>query len=425
VKAKALVVALLFGSAALAQAQEAPKPPPFTFALKGFVSMSACSQDAVYELSECQQSLMARAEPADDSSSLTFDVRQSRFNFSVKGPPVLFGATPTAVLELDFFGGFSSGAFGDASVFNRLRLAYSELNWGSTRLVFGQINDLVFAMAPVSLSHIAFPIGYATGNIGWRRPGVSAFHTLALSPDMKLELAGTIGRSSYQDAAAAVGDNFTARANRTNLGEASGLPSFEGRATFSYKTMVTAFVAGHYNKVDLNGLGTRGNDDIAVTAINAGAKVVYGPVTVAATGYTGKNTGPLLGNLVQIPLPVAAAVGPPAVPPLLLATIADTDVSSTGFWVQAGFNFTKELSLWGFYGQQEPDQADAKTLQMARLKNTTMNGILQYRDGGYGLSAEYLAFKTKNAAYDGTTGAFVSSTDVDASQIILTATYFF
>jgi hypothetical protein len=54
-----------------------------------------------------------------------------------------------------------------------------------------------------------------------------------------------------------------------------------------------------------------------------------------------------------------------------------------------------------------------------------MNGILQYRDGGYGLSAEYLAFKTKNAAYDTTTGAFVSSTDVDASQIILTATYFF
>jgi hypothetical protein len=425
VKAKALAFALLLGCAALASAQEAPKPPPFTFALHGFVSMSGCMQDGIYELSECQQSLMSRAEPTTDANSLTFDVRQSRFNFSVKGPPVILGATPTAVLELDFFGGFSSGAFGNASLFNRLRLAYSELNWGSTRVAFGQLNDLTFAMAPVSLSHIAFPIGYATGNIGWRRPGIWAFHNLALAPDMKLELAGMVGRSSYQDAAAAVGDNYTGRTNRTTFGEASGLPALEARATITFKTLLTAFVSGHWNRVDLNGLGTSGSADIDVAAVNGGAKVVYGPLTVAATAFTGKNTGPLLGNLVQVPIPVTAAAGPPAVPALTLQTIADTDVNSFGYWAQVGFNFTKELSAWGFYGQQKPDQADAKKLQFARLDNKTTNVMLQYREGGYGLSVEWLNFKTTNAAYDGTSGAFTAKTDVTTNQYIATATYFF
>jgi hypothetical protein len=425
VKLNALGAALLLGCATLAQAQEAkpppppaapeapkpaaaeaPKPPAFTFALKGFVSMSACYQDGVYELSECQHSLMARAEPAADGNSLTFDVRQSRFNFSVKGPQVFAGATPTAVLEIDFFQGYGGGAYGNASLLNRLRLAYSELNWGKTRLAFGQMNDLVFAMAPVSLSHLAFPLAYATGNNGWRRPGIWAFHNVAINPDMKLELAGMLGRGNWNDASAVYGNNFPDNPSRTTLAEASGLPAIEGRVTFSYKTMLTAFVAGHWHSVDLNGVGTDGGDDIAVTSINAGAKVVYGPVTVMASGFTGANTGPLIGNLVQFGL------GPNA-----------ADVNAIGYWAQAGFNFTKEFSAWFLYGAQTPDEDEAKAAQFARLKNTTMNAILQYRDGGYGLSAEWIDFKTENATY--TAGAFTSKTEVAASQFIFSATYFF
>jgi hypothetical protein len=411
VKAKALAFALLLGSAALASAQEAPKPPPFTFALHGFVSMSACSQDGAYQLSDCQQSLMAAAEPAADGNSLGFDVRQSRFNFSVKGPQVFAGATPTAVLELDFFQGFGAGAYGNVSLLNRLRLAYSELNWGNHRLAFGQLNDLTFAMAPVSLSHIAFPLGYSTGNIGWRRPGIWGFHNLAVAPDVKLELAWMVGRSQWNDAATGIGAGFpdpAANPGGISRGSASNVPALEGRVTATYGKLFNAWVAGHWNKVDLNGVGTGGGEDLTVQSVNAGAKATVGPVTVAATGFTGKNLAPLIGNLVQFQA----------------ATFTE-DVSAWGFWAQAGFNVTKELSLWALYGEQKPDEADAKAARFARLDNKTTNVILQYRDGGYGVSAEWINFKTENATYDPAPGGFTGSAEASVNQYIATATYFF
>ena len=81
-KLTAFLAALLLGTTAMAQtpapAAEAPKPaaPTFTFALKGFVSMSAAYQTGSFFLSEGQQSL-ASSTPATlaDDSSLTLDVR--------------------------------------------------------------------------------------------------------------------------------------------------------------------------------------------------------------------------------------------------------------------------------------------------------------------------------------------------------------
>ena len=375
--------------------------------MKGFVSMSACGQDDAFVITDCQQSLMAAAEPVADGNSLGFDVRQSRFNFSVKGPQVLLGATPTAVLEIDFMQGFGAGAFGSVSLLNRMRLAYSELSWGANRLVFGQMNDLTFAMAPVSLSHIAFPLGFATGSVGWRRPGIWGFHTVEAAPDVKVELAWMLGRSQWNEAATGIGANAVNQPNGIGQGEASALPAVEARATLSYAKLLTAYVAGHYNKVDLNGVGASGGDTIAVQVLTGGAKVTYGPITVAANGYAGKNTGPLLGNLVQFDL------GP-----------ASASVSDVGFWAQAGFYFTKELSAWALYGQQAPDAGDAKGAKMARLKSKTANLMVQYRDGGYALSAEWINFKTTNASYDGA-GAFLGSKVADANQYVLTANYFF
>lgn len=412
---KSFAAALLVSWTAAAQAQEAPKPSPFTFALHGFVSMTAYGQDGVTGLSEGQQSLFAMPpELKTDKSSLGFDVRQSRFNFSVKGPQVFFGATPSAVLELDFMQGFGAGAFGNVSLLNRMRLAYSELNWGNHRLVFGQNNDLTFAQAPYSLSHIAFPLGYGTGNIGWRRPGIFGYHTFG-EPDMRVEFAWEVGRSQWNDSATATGANLYNTPNNISLGEASGLPAVQARLTLTSGKLLSAWVAGHWNRVDLNGVGTASGKEIETVAGAAGLKATYSPVTIAAAGFYGKNTGNLLGNLVQLQAGGATATTP--------AATTFQDVNAWGFWAQAGFNFTNELSLWGLYGMQKPDQADAKKALFARLQNDTIDVFLQYRDGGYGIAAEWINFKTKTATY--AAGAFASSEDVKTNQFMLTANYFF
>jgi hypothetical protein len=393
VKLKALVAAVLLSVAALAQAQD---KPAFTFAMHGFVSMSACYQDGAYFPSQCQQALMAAAEPADDASSLTFDVRQSRFNFSVAGPPVLSGATPKGVLEIDFFGGQSAGGFGSVSLFPRLRLAYVETDWGKHKLAFGQMNDLVFGMAPTSISHIGFPLGYGTGNIGWRRPGIWGYHKFG-GGGLDIGFDWEIGRSQWNDTAAVGGGVPT-----NDWAVASGLPAVEARLTVAKAKLFSAFLAGHWNTVDGDGVGVDVADDITVTAVAAGGKVTFKMLTIQAAGFWGDNVGPLIANGLQFIDP------------------GEDDVSSTGFWAQAGFNITPQFSVWALYGMQAPDEDTAKAAGMTRLDNTTMNAILMYRDGGMGLSAEWIGYDTTN--YDPGTD---TETEAKANTVLLTATYFF
>jgi hypothetical protein len=459
VKLTALGAALLlFGSTAAAQ--EAPKPT-WTFALKGFVSMSAAYQTGSFSASEGQQSLFSTTgQNVPDKNSLTFDVRQSRFNFSVKGPQVMFGATPSAVLEIDFFQGFGGGNFGDVSLLNRLRTAYSELNWGAHKLQVGQQNDLIFAMAPASLSHIGFPLGYMTGNIGWRRPGFFGYHTFAVAPDVTIEGAWEVGRSQWADSGACVstppaagttscsgiGSGAAGTGGGINWGEASSTPALEGRVSATFGKVATAFVAGHWNQVDLSGYGSgassvtadREKKTINVSAYNAGAKVTYPlpndmGLTLAATGFMGNNIYPLIANFSFGSAPSTAAnfgrfnLG-----------FAGEDLPTFGYWAQLGLNLTKELSLWGFYGQQIMDEKKlvrsfgaAQPAAATAFENATTNVILMYRDGGYGVSAEWINFATKYGSATNQAGAtdlgtkFTTTRTANSDQIMLTVNYFF
>src|SRR5207245_7238328 len=84
-----------------------------------------------------------------------------------------------------------------------------------------------FAETPVSLTHIAFPLGYgASGKIGWRFPGVFLFQDLSATGaplTVQLQLAamkgsGPIAPGNARDTAAVIG-----------TGEASGLPQLEAK----------------------------------------------------------------------------------------------------------------------------------------------------------------------------------------------------
>ncbi|HEX9291335.1 MAG TPA: hypothetical protein VF904_17575 [Anaeromyxobacteraceae bacterium] len=446
----ALAAASLLGFSATALAQEAkpaegappaeaPKPPPppqFKFELHGFVSGSIYAQDANLGVSEGQQALFVNAQtaaaraPNTDKLVLGGDVRQSRFNFSLAGPQVLSGATPKAVLEIDFFGGYGSGNYGDVSLLPRLRFAYGELNWGANRIQVGQNNDLIFAMAPVSLAHIAFPYGYGSGNIGWRRPGVFGYHSVGPKSGTNVELAWEVGKANWADqgnqpnATAGVGgpaiggngigSNVVGAGGDKygfGLGQASGLPAVEARLTAASGTMASAFVTGHWHKVDRSGVDAQssvatGNAALDVVAGNAGFRVVGGPVTLAATGFVGKNLAPIIGDFLQFQ--------PNTV----------RDVHEYGGWVQAGFNFTKELSLWGYIGVDKPKFEDAVAAGYTRVQNVTSTGMLQYREAGYALGFEWIHFHTTTRVPASGTTPNLSGA-LNGNQWIASANYFF
>jgi hypothetical protein len=406
-----------------AQGQATPPGPPaaaapqqFKFEMHGFVGASSYIQDGNLAPSEGQQSLFANlARPRSDRLVYGADVRESRFNFAVTGPTAFGSGTPKAVLEIDFFGGFGSGAFGSVSLTPRLRLAYAEIGFkkNAHRILFGQNNDLIFAMAPTSLAHIAFPFGYESGNIGWRRPGVFGFHTFPVAGKSKVEFAWEIGRSQWNDTGG-IGNQTVTPGTATppgpgdafgfSLGEASGLPATEARLTFTSGGL-TLFTTGHWQRIDRTGAGpSNAFDELDVIAGNAGGKAVVGPITLAATGYVGKNLAPLLGSLLQFQPNTFG------------------DINEWGAWVQAGYNFTKELSVWGYAGQARPDEDDIRAAfpaAAARYQNTTLAGLLQYRSGGYAIGGEYIRFITKYAT--AANGTAVGT----GSQYILTGMYFF
>jgi hypothetical protein len=437
-----------------AKPAEAPKPPAFTFALHGFVSGSVYMQDTSLGPSEGQQSLFVNAQPpkqpVQDRMIFSGDVRQSRFNFSVAGPklPGFGNATPRAVLEIDFFGGFGSGNYGDVSVLPRMRWAYAELDWGGgNRLLFGQTNDLIFTIAPASLAHIAFPYSYGSGNIGWRRPGIFGFLTMGDKKATNVELALEVGRSQWADQGA-----VTAAANTTgtppnptiagngigqntvglggdpygfSLGVASGLPAVEARIMLASGTDWSVFTTGHWQRADRTGVGdlpasatfTPGKD-IDTIAGNAGGKYKYGPLQLAAIGFVGKNLAPLVGNFLQFQ---SNTVG---------------DIHDVGGWVQAGFNLTPLLSVWGYVGIERPNETEATNARFTRLRNVTSVGMIQYRDsvkvGGlasdYAIGFEWIHYNTRVRQYVSTTGTAAvaaGSGDIGGNQWILSGNYFF
>lgn len=427
-----LVVTTLLSWSAAAVAADT-EPLPFTFALHGFVSGTVYAQDANLGPSGGQQALTVNPQtpalhaPNQDKLVLSGDVRQSRFNFSVTGPKVFGGAIPKAVLEIDFFNNYGSGNYGDVSVTPRMRWAYAELNWGDHRLLFGQTNDLIFTIAPVSLAHIAFPYSYGSGNIGWRRPGIFGFDNFKLGGGTNLEFAWEVGRSQWADMGSqgtngigsAVVNTSTGGAGGDtygfNMGEGSGMPAVEARLTLSQGTNWQIFTTGHWNRVDRKGVDQPAtyakNQDLDVVALNAGGKLTVGPLSLAATGYTGKNLAPLVGNFLQFQ---ANDVN---------------DIHEMGGWVQAGYNITKELSLWGYIGVAKPTAEDAYAARQGKIQNVTSSGMLQYRDGGYAIGFEYVHMYTQTRVYSSATVtpavAASLTTGLSGNQYLLSGNYFF
>src|SRR5262249_51244716 len=157
-----------------------------------------------------------------------------------------------------------TGAFAGQQPVPRLRLGYLEVTNGSTTIQIGQQWSPIWGNLPVSLSHLAFPLGWNSGGvIGWRYPGlfVGQKPPLPGAPvSMDLQLAVMEGNWS---APGSTTDHETA-------GNAS-TPQFELRYNVGGKTdsfTWTAYVVGHIDGKDLSGAGaSQPNDQLTGSAV--------------------------------------------------------------------------------------------------------------------------------------------------------------
>lgn len=388
---RSAVCAMFLAAAGSAAAQDVK------FEMHGFVGASVYTEDAVLSSNGGQGAWFVGSEPTTDESVFGGDVRQTRLNFSLTGPAIFEGATPRAFAEIDFFGGNTPGAFGDISLAPRLRVAFAELKLAKTGTMIraGQDHDLVLGIIlPTTVGHVAFPLSYTSGTIGWRRPQLAVYQTVNVA-DMSLELAGAVGRSGWSGAAS----------DLERFGMASGLPAFQGRAKLKGK-IFEAFVAGHFSRADFDGVGAdAANSELDTTAISAGGKVSYMGATLQGAAYTGKNMGPLAANLLQWQSAAVVLAG-------------DADVSEVGGWAQLGYNITPEFSAWLLAGFANPDDEDLAAAGFAtgRGRNSTSSVLLRYGSKGYTAGLEYSMFRTK---YLGAADA------LEGTQIMLSGMYFF
>jgi hypothetical protein len=409
----------------------APQPSPFTFVLKGMIASTMFVQDVPFTSGNGGASIFGPLSLVYDKWLLGGDIRQSRLTFTVKGPEVLGGATPTGVVEMDLGGGnqittvpgsnavvtirdamgtvvgtgaaptFTGSAYGDESLLPRLRVAYVELNWGAGANILrvGQFHNLLLPMIAASASHTGTPLGYGAGQLGWRSPGITYLHRFGLTADINLDVGLQINRNSWIDNFAPCAPNMgpptvpNCLPAGVSLGEASMLPQVEARVLLSggkapspwplYAPNVwQVYAVGHWDQKDLSGVGATAvapaRDSMTTAVGEFGFKVHVGPVVVAANGYAGQNSGNVYGNILQLQLPNMP------------------DVSGFGGWGQLGVELASNLSVWAFGGMDKVDQAQAQAAGLTRVQNVQLSGMLSYVEGPLVLALEYLYISTDN-----------------------------
>src|SRR5450432_3035033 len=156
-----------------------------TLTLKGFISATAFAQNQNMSFGNGQNAeVPAGAQCIVDCWFGGGDIRNTRLTLAFDGPKVFGDWKAGGVVEMDFFGGFGSStnsAFVAEQPDPRLRLGYVQLSNGGTTIQLGQNWAPLFGNTAVSLSHIAFPLGYGSaGDIGWRFVGI--FVTQKLTP---------------------------------------------------------------------------------------------------------------------------------------------------------------------------------------------------------------------------------------------------
>jgi type II secretory pathway pseudopilin PulG len=344
--------------------------PGMSVALHGFVSASAFSQNRNFTYGNGQNALF----PIPDSSgSLSgVDVRNTRFWLDFKGAQFAGNWSGGGRIEMDFFGGFNgTGAYSQQQPTPRLRQAYMDLTnpESGTTVRIGQQWDLMFPIenSATSLAHIAFPLGYGSGVIGWRFPG------LVVMQDLN---HGSTGAQWRLDVGVFEG-HWNGPGNNVNYltaGSAGFRPQVEARLHVQDKNWL-AYFAAHYSQVDLRGVDgsvpTPVTSGITSVGYELGGQWKPGPWTFKGAAYSGKGLGQIFGSMSQF-----------------------GDIQETGGYVQAGYSFTPNWSLYAFYAYAKPDRDDVIAWMgngsIGLLRNRQAALSLQYTAGSYDLSAEWL-----------------------------------
>jgi len=295
-----------------------------------------------------------------------FTARQSIVGFQVKpADPSVDKWKPSGRIEMDFFGGRPFDANNpQGRVFNepRLRLAYLQIQNGNWTLLAGQDRMIISPLDPVSLSHVAAPLGATAGNLwGWQ-PQIRAEYARGMGKATSLLQIGVI-RPQFADvrletppASGSALDSLT-----SGLGERTSKPMYQARysVTFPISDSKATFGAGgHYGR---ERIGAERDIDSWAFAFDFSVPI-HSRVRLRGEGFVGANLIPFQGGVIQ-----GVAVFNPGGG----APIQFNKVGSGGGWGEMIVKITNDNNNVFYAGAGTDDPKDSTLLPLsARSKNT-------------------------------------------------------
>lgn len=360
-----IAIALIIGNGIRSQDKAEDLKP--SFSLSGFVSATAFVQDQEFRFGNGQNASYVNSNYDGGKLIKGFDIRNTRLTAAYRGPKVFGGWATSAVLETDLFGGFfGSSAFSASQQYFRIRLAFFDIAKGDLRIRIGQAWSPMFNNPPVSLSHVAFPLGYGSaGFIGWRYPGVQAFYSINSGSAINFRLDAAIMNGSWNEPGASP--------NLMNPGNL-GFPQFELKFSMFSGTS-NLYVLLHYDQKELAPAGSSDKSQLNGQALQFGAKTKINGLLLQGSLYTGKNIGHQFGSITQLPA-------------------TNQDLSSMGAWLQIGYDINKNWGVFGFIGFEDVDKEQAlKAFADPRTKHQLMNFMIKYTDEPISFGLEYMNSK--------------------------------
>ncbi len=371
-----------------------------TIKMNGFFSTSLFVQDQEFVFGNGQNAELPSTSNSNNLSGV--DIRNSRVWWTISGATLSNGWTTGGRLEADFFGGFNgSSPFSSSQATPRLRQAVFTLTSpdGVNSFSIGQQWELMFPLysVPKSLTHVAFPLGFGTGMIGWRYPGVVYHH--------KFTTAGNDGGDWRLDVGAFSGQ-WEGPGSNTNFDTAGNVdlrPQMEGRLYYN-KGDLTAYGTLYFSNQDLTGVSGTAPTPITDSISSWGGTFgwAWHPQSWSLVGavYAGKGIGQLFGSMFQF-----------------------GDISTKGGYVQGGYKFTPNWSGYVSYAMDKPNADDVITWMgygsSGRLKGQQTAADLIYSDGPFDIGFEFM-----HASLEMTTNGTDRITN-DGNQISVGAMYHF
>jgi hypothetical protein len=301
--------------------------------------------------------------------------RQTRLGLRVAFGPGSTSWTPSAQVEIDFFG--ARPAAGHGSVFNqpRLRLALITLRHTSGWTVVAGQDWAIFApLNPTAFSHFAVPLAASGGNPWMRLPQIRIERTTALGDASRLLVqAGVLRPTGGGDSPAA-----GSLADAPSLsGERSGQPFYEGR--------IAMIGTRHGRPLAVGGSGHYGRERAEPVTLNTwGVAIdlqipVHPKAVLSGEIWTGSNLDTFQAGVFQGVSIVGSRID---------------SVNARGGWLQLAVFPTASWTTHAGAGVDDPD-IDGLSAALMRDRNRVIWGNALYRlHPQVTVAAQYTRFVT-------------------------------